>query len=214
MRVDVVKAKRVLKAKRAELVTKAAARWAPAPAPVAAPPVAASTENPLVTYFRTNQDRQIYKWKHFFDIYDRHFAPYRGKPVTILEFGVFQGGSLQMWKDYFGPQSRIIGVDINPQCAAFAEDRISIEIGDQEDRDFLRKLGEKYGPIDVLMDDGGHTMAQQIATFEELWPFVSPDGVFMTEDLHTSYWSKYSGGYKRPGTFIEYAKNLIDQQHA
>lgn len=165
-------------------------------------------------YFRANQGRLIHKWLHYFDIYDRHFAPFRGKPITVLEFGVAQGGSLQMWKNYFGSKARIVGVDIDPRCAKLTEDRVEVVIGDQDDRDFLRGLGEKLGTVDVLIEDGGHTMTQQIATFEELWPRISNGGVLLMEDLHTSYWSKWGGGYKRPDTFIEYAKDLVDQQHA
>jgi methyltransferase family protein len=178
----------------------------PAPEPMAV--------NPLEAYFLANNGRLIHKWMHYFDIYHRHFERYRGKPVTIVEFGVSHGGSLQMWKDYFGPQARIFGVDINPACAALAEPQIEIVIGDQEDREFLRSLAAKVGKIDVLIEDGGHTMTQQIATFEELWPNIVDGGVFLLEDLHTNYWAKYGGGLRREGTFIEYAKNLIDQQHA
>ena len=170
--------------------------------------------NPLEAYFRANDGRLIHKWLHYFDIYDRHFAPFRGRPVTVVEFGVSHGGSLQMWKQYFGPRARIVGVDIDPRCAQFGEDQIEIVIGDQEDRGFLRGLGESVGPVDVLIEDGGHTMNQQIATFEELWPRITDGGVFLMEDLHTSYWRRYGGGYRRAGTFIEYAKDLVDQQHA
>jgi SAM-dependent methyltransferase len=170
--------------------------------------------NPLLDYFEHNDDRLIHKWMHYFDIYHRHFEAYRGKPVTILEFGVFQGGSLQMWKHYFGKQARIVGVDINPACKQFEEERVQVEIGDQEDRDFLKSLVKKIGPIDVVIEDGGHTMGQQIATFEEIYPHVAPDGVFLIEDLHTSYWREYGGGYRKSGTFIEYAKDLTDQLNA
>lgn len=170
--------------------------------------------NPLEAYFRANTDRLIHKWIHYFDIYHRHFAPYRGKPVTVVEFGVSQGGSLQMWKHYFGSRARIIGIDINPKCAALKESQVDVVIGDQDDRDFLRGLAVKVGGIDVLIEDGGHTMTQQIATFEELWPSIVDGGVFLMEDLHTDYWARYGGGYRHPDTFIEYAKNLIDQQHA
>jgi hypothetical protein len=173
-----------------------------------------SQENPLQAYFEANQGRLIHKWMHYFDIYDRHFAPFRGRSINVVEFGVSHGGSLQMWKDYFGPRAHITGVDIMPKCARFAEDRIDIVIGDQEDRTFLRGLARKLGSVDVLIEDGGHTAAQQINTFEEFWPYITEGGVFLMEDLHTSYWERYSGGYKRPGTFIEYAKDLIDQQHA
>jgi cephalosporin hydroxylase len=170
--------------------------------------------NPLEVYFWTNQGRLINKWLHYFDIYDRHFSPYRGKKINVVEFGVSHGGSLQMWRDYFGPRATITGVDLNPRCATLADKGINVVIGDQEDRKFLASLADQVGEIDIVIDDGGHTMGQQIATFEVLWPRVRDGGVFLIEDLHTSYWPQYGGGYKRPGTFIEYAKDLIDQQHA
>lgn len=170
--------------------------------------------NPLEAYFRANEGRLIHKWMHYFDIYDRHFSAYRGRPVTVLEFGVSHGGSVQMWKKYFGRKARIIGVDIDPRCAALGEDQIEIIIGDQEDREFLRSLRERVGRVDVVIEDGGHTMTQQINTFEEVWPLVKNGGVYLVEDLHTSYWDSYGGGRKRPGTFIEYAKDLVDQLNA
>lgn len=172
--------------------------------------------NPLEEYFKANDDRLIHKWTQYFDIYHRHFAPYRGKPVKILEFGVSQGGSLQMWKDYFGPRSQITGVDIQPKCAPLADpdNGIDVIIGDQEDRAFLRDLGRRMGKVDIVIEDGGHTMQQQINTFEEIWPRVRNGGLMLMEDLHTSYWKRYGGGLKQEGTFIEYAKDLIDMQHA
>jgi cephalosporin hydroxylase len=167
--------------------------------------------NPLERYFRANQGRRIHKWMHYFDAYHRHFERFRGRSVTVVEFGVSQGGSLQMWRSYFGRDSQIVGVDIDPRCQAFEEPGIRVRIGDQEDRDFLRALAAEVGPIDIVIDDGGHTMAQQIATFEVLYPMLRPDGVFLVEDVHTSYWPHYSGGVRKEGTFIEYAKRLVDQ---
>ena len=162
---------------------------------------------------RITRGRLLYKWHHYFDIYHRHFAKFRNKKITVVEVGVFHGGSLQMWKEYFGKNARIIGVDIDPRCKDFKEDQIEIYIGSQEDRKFLRKLRNEVGPIDVMIDDGGHTMKQQITTFEEMFPAVVDSGVYLTEDLHTSYWRRFGGGYKKAGTFIEYTKNLIDQLH-
>lgn len=173
-----------------------------------------ASRNPLEVYFYKNRGRLIHKWLHYFDIYDRHFSPYRNKPVTIVEFGVYHGGSLQMWKHYFGKNARIIGIDINPECKKLEEKQVEIYIGDQENRDFLRKLRKQIGPIDVLIEDGGHSMGQQIATFEEMFPAIKDGGVYLVEDLHTSYWEEYGGGYKKAGTFIEYAKDIIDQLHA
>lgn len=170
--------------------------------------------NDLEKYFLNNDGKLISKWKHYFDAYDRHFSRYRGTDVHIVEFGVFQGGSLQMWKHYFGPKAKIYGVDINPNCLRLEEDQVKIFIGDQGDRKFLSSLAESIPRIDILLDDGGHTMEQQINTFEVLFPKIASDGIYLCEDIHTSYWRKYGGGYKRNGSFIEYSKNFIDALHA
>ncbi len=170
--------------------------------------------NDLEKYFEANNDRLIHKWMHYFEIYDRHFSRFRGTDVHILEFGVSQGGSLQMWRDYFGPQCRIYGVDINPHCKALEEDRVTIFIGDQEDRAFLGSLAASVPRIDILIDDGGHSMRQQVATFEELFGRIAENGVYLCEDLHTSYWKEWGGGYRRRNTFIEYSKRFIDSINA
>lgn len=170
--------------------------------------------NELEQFFDRHTGRLIHKWRHYFEIYDRHFARFRGGSVNIVEFGVSQGGSIQMWKDYFGPGAKVFGVDINPNCKRFEEPGVQVFIGDQGDRAFLRSLAKVLPPIDILIDDGGHTMKQQIATFEELFPLVSPNGVYLCEDLHTSYWREFGGGYRRRGTFIEYSKAFIDGLNA
>jgi limonene-1,2-epoxide hydrolase len=170
--------------------------------------------NDLERFFRQNTGRLIHKWHHYFEIYDRHFARFRGQPVQIVEFGVSQGGSLRMWRDYFGAQAQFVGVDINPNCKLFEEPGVRIVIGDQEDRALLRSVAASVPRIDILIDDGGHTMRQQIHTFEELFPRVSDNGVYLIEDLHTSYWAKWGGGVRRKGTFIEYSKDFIDRLHA
>ena len=173
-----------------------------------------STEtNPLWTYFKSNPGRAIEKWEHYFDVYHRHFDRFRGRPITILEIGVCHGGSLQMWRQYFGPQARIVGVDVDPR-AAFEEPGIEVIIGDQGDRRFLRELVARYGTFDIVIDDGGHTMAQQYVSLEELFPSVKEDGVYLVEDTHTSYWTDYGGGFRNPHSFIELTKRLIDLLHA
>jgi hypothetical protein len=177
-------------------------------------PAAVNDGNPLRDYFKNNPGRPIDKWLHYFDAYHRHFARFRRTECVVLEFGVAEGGSLQMWRHYFGDRARIFGVDINPDCKKFEEPGTRIFIGDQEDRAFLAKIAAEIGPIDVLIEDGGHTMGQQIATFEVMYPAMAPRGVFLIEDLHTSYWSEFGGGYRNPGSFMEYAKDHIDKINA
>ncbi len=170
--------------------------------------------NDLEEYFYGNTSRLLHKWLHYFKLYDRHFSEFRGRPITLIEIGVFHGGSLQMWKDYFGSEARIIGVDNDPRCVALADEHVQVIIGDQDDRSFLRTLREEVGTVDIVIDDGGHRMTQQIGTFEELWPAVAEGGVYLIEDLHTSYWPEYGGGYRDPTTFLEFAKTLIDKMNA
>jgi cephalosporin hydroxylase len=170
--------------------------------------------NDLEKYFRANKGRLIHKWIHYFDAYDRHFSRFRDKEIHILEIGVSQGGSLQMWKDYFGPKAKIYGIDVNPQCRELEEENIKIFIGSQSDRKFLQEVKKQIPKVDILIDDGGHTMKQQIVTFEEMFDHVKDGGVYLCEDLHTSYWLEFGGGHKRKGTFIEYSKNFIDSLNA
>jgi hypothetical protein len=170
--------------------------------------------NDLERYFYNNQGNLIYKWRHYFDIYDRHFKRFRNKEVNILEIGIFHGGSLHMWKEYFGPKARIYGVDIDPRCKSLEDKQINVFIGSQEDRVFLRDLKNKVPKLDILIDDGGHRMKHQITAFQELFGHIKDFGVYLCEDTHTSYWREWGGGYRKRGTFIEYSKNLIDSIHA
>ncbi|MGA8031223.1 MAG: class I SAM-dependent methyltransferase, partial [Casimicrobiaceae bacterium] len=87
--------------------------------------------NPLEDYFLRNRDALLNKWFHYFDVYDRHFARFRGREIVMVEIGVYHGGSLGMWKSYFGPQTRLVGVDINPRARKFADEQVDIVIGDQ-----------------------------------------------------------------------------------
>ena len=173
-----------------------------------------SSLNDLQYYYLYGNHRAIYKKLHYLEAYDRFFHHFRGKQVRILEIGVYKGGSLQMWKNYFGEDAKIVGIDIDPQCKLLEEDRIEILIGRQEDRNFLRYLKDKYGSFDVIIDDGGHHMEQQITTFDEMFDSLSDGGVYCCEDLCTSYWSEYEGGYGRENTFVEFSKGLIDYINA
>ena len=170
--------------------------------------------NPLKDYFFNNPGRLIQKWHHYFEIYHRHFERFRGQSPVIVEVGVFHGGSLQMWHDYFGPGTRVVGIDIDPRCRQFEDASTTILIGDQADRAFLARVRDAVPRIDILIDDGGHTMAQQIVTLEELYLHLQPEGIYLCEDIHTSFLSEYGGGYRRPGTFLEYSKELIDYLYA
>jgi SAM-dependent methyltransferase len=164
--------------------------------------------------FLTNDKRIIHKWKHYFPIYERHFKDFVYKPLTFIEIGCGLGGSLQMWKRYFGPHARVIGIDIDPECKKFEEDQIEVHIGQQQDVQFLQSLIDEVGTPDIILDDGSHLMSHIVASFRFLYPKVAKNGIYMVEDLHTAYWDEYEGGLCKPSTFIEACKTLIDELNA
>jgi hypothetical protein len=168
----------------------------------------------LHRYFLNNGHKRLHKWVHYFDIYERHFERFRAKPATMVEIGVSGGGSLAMWRAYLGPQARIIGIDINPACKAHEAEGIEVIIGSQDDPKLLDDLLARHPDIDIVLDDGSHQMRHVSATFRHLYPRISPHGVYMIEDLHAAYWEEHEGGLRRAGTFIEYAKELMDEINA
>ena len=166
--------------------------------------------NDLKKYFENNNKKNIHKWLHYFDIYEENFSKYRNKKITILEIGVFRGGSLSMWQKYFGPQAKIIGIDINPECIEFERENIKIYIGDQTNEDFLHSVLIDNDKPNIIIDDGGHTSNQQISSFNFLYKELKYGGTYLVEDTHTSYDLRFQDRSDRL-TFIEYAKYLSDE---
>lgn len=166
--------------------------------------------NDLEKYFFNVSEKPISKWRHYLKIYDRYFSSLRNRPITMLEIGVQQGGSIRMWRDYFHKDSTIVGIDIDPKCKDHATDSINIHIGSQNDETFINEIITRYDKFDIILDDGSHDNDHQVNTFKWMFPSISDGGVYMIEDIHTSYWPAHKGGPRMPGTCIEFSKNLID----
>ena len=148
------------------------------------------------------------KWKKYFDVYDNVFEKFKNKKITFVEVGVLDGGSLEMWKKYFHPDSKIIGVDFNPECKKFKNKNVEIFIGDQSNEKFWDDFFGKIGKIDILLDDGGHTNIQQTITTIKSIPNINNDGVLMVEDTHASYMTEFGNPNKY--SYINFTKKLID----
>ena len=155
------------------------------------------------------------KWSRYFDVYQRYLEKYEGKNITFIEVGVQNGGSMEMWSKFFGPESKLYGIDIDPKCAELKYDNpnVNIIIGDQESKEFWDTILPSIGPIDVFIDDGGHFIPQQIVTFEKVWNKIKKNGVYICEDTHTSYFQRFNSSYKSQNSFIEYAKDFADILH-
>lgn len=127
------------------------------------------------------------KHTNYFDVYDRLLSKYIGKPITFVEIGVLDGGSLFMWREFFGNGARIIGVDLNPNAVKWREHGFEIYVGDQSNPQFWVNFFREIGDIDILLDDGGHRNIQQIVTVQSSLPHVLDGGLVIVEDTQTSF---------------------------
>jgi len=159
-------------------------------------------------YLQHRNTRVMHKWEHYFEVYERYLAAIRTTNPVVLEIGVELGGSLEMWREYFGPAARIYGVDINPTALRHNDIATKVFIGDQQDRAFLRSVLHEIGTPDVVIDDGGHTANQQITAFEELYTSVAEKGIYIVEDTHTSLWGGRFMDRQDGQSFLQFANAL------
>jgi hypothetical protein len=171
-------------------------------------------EGDLGEIYAANQGAAVHKWHHYLPIYERYFGAWRGRPVRFLEIGVWMGGSLQVWREYLGPDAVLFGIDIDPKCAE-QDGRVGqVRIGDQSDPAFLRSVVEEMGGIDVVLDDGSHRMDHIRASLAVLFPMLADGGCYMIEDLHTAYWPNFGGGQETEANFFNMVRALTDDMHA
>ena len=154
---------------------------------------------------------KYYSVKHdnYFKIYDHIFKKYIGEKIILVEIGVLNGGSLFMWKNFFGENAEIIGVDLNPNAKKWEKYGFKIFIGNQDDTNFWKDFFKKVGNVDVVIDDGGHTNKQQIFSLLETIPNINDKGMLVVEDLHSSYMTKFRNPSKY--SFVNFSKIIVDQ---
>ena len=152
------------------------------------------------------------KWEQYLPAYEavlRRFID-SAKPVRLLEIGVQNGGSLQIWSKYLPPGSIMVGIDIDPACAGFRpETNISILIGDAGDKVAIdRMLGD--AKFDIIIDDASHRSDHVVSTFNACFGRLNRGGLYIVEDLHCSYRSSHGGGFRLAGSSMEWFKGLAD----
>tara|TARA_B110000438_G_scaffold302053_1_gene358596 strand:- start:14 stop:895 length:882 start_codon:yes stop_codon:yes gene_type:complete len=145
----------------------------------------------------------------YFQVYEEIFKSYVGKKITFVEIGVLGGGSLFMWREYFGKDARIIGIDLNPEAKKWEKHGFEIFIGSQSDEKFWDNFYTKVGKIDILLDDGGHFNKQQIISFSKSLPNTNDGGIIVVEDCHSSYMKMFGNPSKF--SFINFSKYIIDK---
>lgn len=167
----------------------------------------------LAQIFVGNKGPVVHKWHHYIPLYDRYFSRFRGSSFKFLEIGVSKGGSMQIWRDYFGDDATIFGIDIDPECAQFDGQTGQVRIGSQDDPEFLKSVVEEMGGVDVVLDDGSHRMDHVAKSLDILYPMLSEDGVYMVEDLHTAFWEDFGGGYRSTNNFFSKVAFIAEDMH-
>ena len=170
------------------------------------------TKNTLYELYKNHSGYLCNKWEHYFHVYTKTFSHMisHGEPLTLLEIGVQNGGSLQLWEAFLPKGSTIIGVDIDQKCAQLQfSDNIKVYIGDATDQRFLED-NFSHQKFDIIIDDGSHISGDVIKTFQELFPKLKYGGIYIVEDCHSSYWAGYNGGFRYKNSMIEYFKRLVD----
>jgi hypothetical protein len=156
-------------------------------------------------------------WHNYTEVYAQYFAPLKDKPLKFLEIGIFEGNGVKLWESYF-KNGELHFIDITFNRVKYFSKRSHYHLADQENAEDLKRVMKTTGGnFDLIIDDGGHTMNQQYVSFMTLFPYLKNGGMYIVEDLHTSYWKEYGGGgsladpKSGQGTFINFLKRLVDE---
>jgi hypothetical protein len=152
------------------------------------------------------------KWSTYLDAYDRLFLNYRYKPIRLLEIGVQNGGSLEIWPRYFPNSELVLGCDIDIACSGlmFDNEKIAVLIGDANTDEIERSIIEKSATFDIIIDDGSHKSSDIVRSFARYFPHLSDGGIYIAEDLHCSYWQEFEGGLYDPLSSMSFFKRMLD----
>lgn len=166
----------------------------------------------LLTFYDGHDGYCSDKWEANLIRYASLFEPFRNQPVRLLEVGVQNGGSLEIWAKYFSKARIIVGCDVDPKCSSlkFSDPRIHLVVEDVLKPGVSSRLVEQFETFDVIIDDASHQSGDIVRAFCSLFPILADEGLYIVEDLHCSYWREFQGGLFAPHSAISFFKNLCD----
>lgn len=176
------------------------------------------SNNMLQQLYNKHSGKSSDKWSLYLSEYDRLFRDYRKKPVRLLEIGIQNGGSLEIWSKYFKHAKSLVGCDINPGCAnlRYNDTRIHVVVGDANASDISQQIFKHSAKFDIIIDDGSHRSSDIVKSFALYFPKLVDGGLFIAEDLHCSYWEEFEGGLFDPYasmTFFKHFADIINHEH-
>lgn len=166
----------------------------------------------LLDLYKSHTGKVSDKWAIYLREYDRLFAPYREQNISMLEIGIQNGGSLEIWSQYFPNAQKFVGCDINPDCAklTYTDPRIAVIVGDATTPETQAQVLAQSANFDLIIEDGSHTSSDIVKAFARYFPALKTGGLFVAEDLHCSYWQDHEGGIFHPYSSITFFKHLAD----
>lgn len=161
---------------------------------------------------RSHTGKSSDKWAYYLTIYDRIFSTLKDDPLKLLEIGVQNGGSLEVWSKYFTNALKIVGCDIDTRCGDLVYDdkRISIVVGDVNTENTFDAIAVHSSTFDIIIDDGSHLSDDIIRSFVNYFKILSPGGIYVIEDTHSMYWDEYQGGILKQTTAHAFFKLCVD----
>lgn len=166
----------------------------------------------LAELYAAHQGKVSDKWAIYLKVYEQLFSPYRANRLHLLEIGIQNGGSLEIWGNYFENAASLVGCDINVACAQlrYEDPRIQVVVGDANLDETERAIAVHADRFDIVIDDGSHRSSDIIRSFVRYFPRLEQGGIFVVEDLHCSYWQEFEGGLVDPWSSMSYLKRLAD----
>ena len=168
--------------------------------------------NALKQLYREHEGKLSDKWSSYLTELDRLFALYRNRPIRLLETGVQNDGSLEIWDQYFPNARKIISCDIDQKCVAlrYRRVRIAMVTGNANETNGKAKFCNMLRPLDIIIDDGSHKSSDIVRSFARYFPYLNDNGIYVAEDLHCSDWNNFEGGLHHPLSAMSFFKRLMD----
>ena len=168
--------------------------------------------NPLIQLSLSHTGKYSDKWESYLHAYWFHLKSIQDSSCDILEIGIQNGGSLEIWSKFFPKANQIIGFDNDPKCGQlrFDDPRIRVFVGDASSKEAAVTVEKTTSNLGLVIDDGSHKSGDIIRSFLLFFPQLNPGGIFIIEDLHASYWAGWEGGLSDPNSSMQFLKLLAD----
>lgn len=168
--------------------------------------------------YNNKKGKMTDKWSFYLDYYDEVLPPYKERVRRLLEIGIQNGGSLDVWLEYFPDLQVVVGSDVNPKCNEldYSDSRVNVVLGPAEDTSTFESITNISDSFDLIIDDGSHMSSDVINNFLLYFPVLNRSGIYIIEDMHCSYWKEFGGGLYKKDSAINFFKlitDVINQDH-